>query len=258
MPEVPDCVFPSSNSEGIADLLLSDACGNSLQGDVLDYPAQWGKFARSTDMKGHTITFWEDDYRFNALGTAVEHGHHWRKLWERPAKVWESMAPSFCEVNFSTSNHQPYYRALWQIAKKRHLSRLFQENGMRCWVDMNVAERWEDLNLLGVPHGWLAYATHYQKYYDLDLLAHQVELARERAVTDLVKFAVFAHNKEVERFCQREGLIYCGEDWSQRDKSKKQKRIAMLEKKVQIESMQSDIKLAEMPKQLKINMEMWG
>lgn len=238
MPEFPDCLFPSSNREGVPDLDLS------LQGDVLDYPAQWGKFARSTEMVGKCITFWEDDYRFNAFGTAVEHGHHWRKLWERPAKVWESKAPSFIEVNFSTSNSQPYYRALWQIAKKRHLSCLFQQMGkMRCWVDMNVAERWEDLNLLGVPHGWQAYATHYQKYYDLDLLAHQVELARERAGTDMIRFAVFAHNEDVERYCQRAGLIYCGEDWSARDASKKQKRIAALEKKVQIEPLQPEMRI---------------
>ncbi len=158
MSDFPDCVFPSSNSEGVPDLDLS------VQGDFLDYPAQWGSFGRSQELAGHTISFYTDDARFNALGTAVEHGHHWRKLWERPAKVWESKAPSFIEVNFSTSNSQPYYRALWQIAKKRHLSCLFQQMGkMRCWVDMNVAERWEDLNLLGVPHGWQAYATHYQK-----------------------------------------------------------------------------------------------
>jgi hypothetical protein len=248
MSEVPDCVFPSSNSEGVPDLDLS------MQGDFMDYPAQWGVFSRSTEMAGHCITFWEDDYRFNALGTAVEHGHHWRKLWERPAKVWESKAPSFVEVNFSTSNAQPYYRALWQIAKKRHLSCLFQQMGkMRCWVDMNVAERWEEMNLLGVPAGWLAYATHYQKYYDLDLLAHQVELARERAGTDMIRFAVFAHNKDVERYCQRAGLIYCGEDWSARDASKKQKRIAMLEKKVQIEPMQSVIG----PKKISCDLGRW-
>jgi hypothetical protein len=238
MSEVPDCVFHSSNSEGVPDLDLS------LQGDVLDYPRQWGSAARTTDLQHNTITFWEDDYRFNALGTAVEHGHHWRKLWERPAKVWESKAPSFIEVNFSTNHAQPYYRALWQIAKKRHLSCLFQQMGkMRCWVDMNVSYRWADLNMLGVPSGWLAYATHYQKYYDLDLLAHQVELARDRAGTDMIKFAVFAHNQKVERYCQREGLIYCGEDWSARDASKKQKRLAALEHKVKIEPLHSEMQI---------------
>lgn len=170
-----------------------------------------------------------------------------------------SKAPSFIEVNFSTSNAQPYYRALWQIAKKRHLSCLFQQMGqMRCWVDMNVAERWEDINLLGVPHGWTAYATHYQKYYDLDLLAHQVELARERAGTDMIRFAVFAHNKDVERYCQRAGLIYCGEDWSARDQAKKQKRIAALEKKVQIEPLHSETTIEPIRlKKITMDLGMW-
>ena len=253
MSDVPDCVFASDCPEGIPTLDIS------LQGDVLDYPRQWGSVARKTDLKGRTatfwqdttITYWEDDYRFNGLGNAVEYGSAFWKLWERPQKGWESGAPSFCEVNFSTSNAQPYAVALHQIYKKRQLSCLFQKMGsMRCWVDMNVAERWEELNLLGVPKkGWLAYATHYQKYYDLDLLAHQVELARERAGTDMIKFAVFAHNKDVERFCQREGLIYCGEDWKARDESKRQKRIAASEKQIRIEEIQ--------PKKIACDLGVW-
>lgn len=233
MQEVPDCVLASSNSEGIPDL------DPSRQGDVLDYPRLWGSVARKTDLVGRTISFYTDDYRFNGLGAAVEHGSAFWKLWERPEKVWTSGAPSFIEINFSTSNAQPYAVALHQIYKKRHLSRLFQDlGGMRCWVDMNVAERWEDLNLLGIPRGWTAFATHYHRYYDLDLLSHQVDLAREVAATDLIKFAVFAHNKEVERFCQREGLIYCGEDWSARDIAKKKKALAASEKKIKIEEVQ--------------------
>jgi hypothetical protein len=244
MTTVPDCVLASSNNEGIPDL------DPSRQGDVLDYPRQWGSVARSTDMKGRTISFYVDDGRFNGLGSAVEYGHVWRKLWERPAKVWQSGAPSFIEINFSTSNAQPYSVALHQIYKKRHLSRLFQDlGGMRCWVDMNVCERWEDLNLLGIPRGWTAFATHYHRYYDLDLLSHQVDLAREVAATDIINFAVFAHNKEVERFCQREGLIYCGEDWSARDIAKKKKALAASEKKIKIEEIK--------PKKIACDLGMW-
>jgi hypothetical protein len=113
MSNVPDCIFPSSNPEGIPDLDLS------LQGDFLDYPRQWGSVSRKTDLSHNTITFWVDDNRFNSMGNAVEYGAAFRKLWERPAKVWESGAPSFIEVNFSTSNPQPYARALWQIFKMR-------------------------------------------------------------------------------------------------------------------------------------------
>ena len=37
MSDVPDCIFPSSNSEGIADLMLS------MQGDFCDYPLAYGR-----------------------------------------------------------------------------------------------------------------------------------------------------------------------------------------------------------------------
>ena len=98
---------------------------------------------------------------------------------------------------------------------------------MRCWVDLNVAERWEDLNLIGVPRGWKAYATHQQRYMDESHLMHQFELAQAHAMSDNIKFAVYAHNKEVERICMREGWLYIPEDWSKMDAAKAAKRAAM-------------------------------
>ncbi len=116
MNSLPDCVFPSANSEGIADLMPS------MQGDFLDYPLQYGSVRRDGDYRGRCISFYVDDKRFNSLGNAVLYGDHFWKLWERPDRVWKSGAPSFIEVNFSTSNAQPRWRALEQIGKKRHLS----------------------------------------------------------------------------------------------------------------------------------------
>ncbi len=67
----------------------------------------------------------------------------------------------------------------------------------------------------------------------------------------MIKFAVFAHNKDVERYCQRAGLIYCGEDWKARDESKKQKRIAALEKRVQIEPLRPGMRIEQIkPKKI--------
>ena len=216
-----DFLFPSDNYEGFATL------DRSMQGDSFDYPLVWGSQARTKSFQGRTIIFYTDDNRFTALGSAVMYGHVFWKLWERPDKVWQSGAPSFVEVNFSTSNAQPFWVAASQIGKKRQLSRLFQEHGMRCWADLNVAERWEELNLIGVPRGWQAYATHQQKYYDESLLMHQYELACTHAMSDNIKFAVYAHNKEVERLCMRMGWLYIPEDWSKRDASKAAKRMAL-------------------------------
>jgi len=242
MSQVPDCIFPSSSYEGFADL------DYSLQGDVLDYPMIWGSHARTKSYQGRTIIFYTDDYRFNALGNAVTYGDVFWKLWERPSKIWTSGAPSFCEVNFSTSQAQPFWVAANCIGKKRHLSRLFQEMGnMRCWVDLNVAPRWEELNLVGVPRGWKAWMTHMQKFMDEDMLIHQYELACAHAQSDNIKFVVYAHNKEVERLCMTRGWQYVPEDWKARDESKRQKRITASEKAIRIEPLQ--------PK--KIGLEMW-
>ena len=217
-PKSGDFLYPSDNLEGFATLDIA------MQGDSFDYPLVWGSQARTKSFKGKTIIFYTDDSRFNAMGNAVMYGHVYWKLWERPDKVWWSGAPSFVEVNFSTSNAQPFWVAAQAIGKKRQLSKLFMDHGMRCWVDLNVAQRWEELNLVGIPRGWSAYATHQQRYGDESLLQHQFELACAHAMSDNVKFAVYAHSKEIERVCAREGWLYIPEDWSKRDASKTKKR----------------------------------
>jgi len=238
MSDVPDCIFPSSNSEGIADLMLS------MQGDFCDYPLAYGSVKRDGDYRGRCISFYVDDVRFNALGNAVLYGDHFWKLWERPDRVWKSGAPSFVEVNFSTSNAQPRWRALEQIGKKRHLSRYWQERGMLCWVDLNVAPRWWEENLLGVPLGWKAYATRIHRNCTLDTLADQAALAECHAGTDAIKFAVFGHRKEIEALCQRQGWIYIDEGKTTWQKRKSHKS----------RSLQSDIQIEEPNK---MSLEAW-
>jgi hypothetical protein len=228
MSDAPDCLFHSSNSEGIADLMPD------MQGDFFDYPLRYGSVRRDADYRGKTIDFYTDDNRFNALGNAVLYGDHFWKLWERPDRVWRSGAPSFVEVNFSTSNAQPRWRALEQIGKKRHLSRYWQERGMRCWVDLNVAPRWWEENLYGVPLGWKAWATRIHRDCTLESLTDQASLAESHAGTDDIKFLVYGNRKEIEALCQRQGWIYVSEQkeiWSKRVSNKARKE----------RSLQSDI-----------------
>jgi len=222
----PDCIFPASNSEGVADLLPT------LQGDFFDYPLAWGSVRRTGDYRGRTILFYIDDYRFAALGNAIEYGSHFRQLWERPDKVWQSGAPSFVEANFSTSNSQPRWRALEQIGKKRYLSRYFQERGMRCWVDLNVAPRWWDINLLGLPLGWKAYATRIEKNSSLQSIMDQASLAESQAGTDAIRFVVYGHRQEMEDLCKKEGWIYVDEQssiWDKRESNKARKASMQIE-----------------------------
>jgi len=224
---VPDCLFPSSNDEGIADLLPS------MQGDFFDTPLAWGSVRRTGDFRGRTVHFYVDDARFNALGNAVEYGAAFWKLWERPDRVWQSGAPSFVEVNFSTSNTQPRWRALEQIGKKRYLSRYFQERGMRCWVDLNVSPKWWDINLLGVPLGWRAYATRIERSSSLQSIMDQAALAESQAGTDAIKLVIYGHRQEMAELCKRQGWLYVDEQSSIWDKRVSNKNT----------SLQSEIKM---------------
>jgi hypothetical protein len=220
MSELPDCLFSSSNEDGIPDLLFD------MQGDYIDYPLRYGSVRRDADYRGRTIDFYTDDNRFNALGNAVEYGQEFWKLWERPDRIWKSGAPSFCEINFSTSNTQPRARAVWQIYKKRHLSRYLQERGMRCFVDLNVAPRWAEENLLGVKLGWKAWATRIHRNCTLESLTDQASLAESHAGTDAIKFLVYGNRKEVEALCMRQGWIYVSEQkeiWGKRVSNKARK-----------------------------------
>ncbi len=215
--DLPDCCWPSSNEDGIPDLL------KSMEADFADYPLAYGSVRRDRDYVGRTIHFYVDDYRFNALGNAVEYGQEFWKLWERPDRIWRSGAPSFCEINFSTSNAQPRARAIWQIYKKRHLSRYLQEHGMRCFVDLNVAPRWAEENLLGVPLGYKSFSTRVHKNDSLQTITDQASLAESHAGTDQIKFLVYGHRKEIEELCKRSGWIYVSEQssiWQKRDESK--------------------------------------
>ena len=99
---------------------------------------------------------------------------------------------------------------------------------MRCWVDLNVAPRWWEENLLGVPLGWKAYATRVHKNDSLNSIADQGALAESQAGTDQIKFAVYGHRKEIERLCQKAGWIYIDEQatiWQKRDEAKIMKKI---------------------------------
>jgi len=240
--ECGDFLFPSSNSEGIPDLDIN------MQGDYVDFPLAWGSQARTKSFAGKLIHFYVDDPRFNGMGNAVEYGAAFWKLWERPDKVWASTAPSFIECNFSTSQSQPYAVALHQIYKKRFLSRYWQSRGMRCFVDLNVAPEWEELNLLGVPLGWRAYATRVHRFTDLDLLIHQWELACCHAGSEDLIFLVYGHRNEVKDLCARRGWVYLNEQeavWQKRNESKAMKR-----------SLQTDIKIEE-PKRHTMTLEAW-
>jgi len=144
------------------------------------------------------------DKRYHASGHASREDITWAIDQVDPA-------PSFCEVNFSTSNTLPRAHALWQIYKKRYLSRYFQEKGMRCFVDLNVASRWQDENLLGIPPSWRAFSTKVHRSTTLEELTDQAGYAESIRGSDDLLFVVFSNRSEVRELCQRQGWVYVDE-----------------------------------------------
>jgi hypothetical protein len=130
---------------------------------------RWGSRARTARVTGGTVHFYTDDYRFRALMA--------------PGKAMDVPA-SGCAVavepNWSTAPPPRMARleALLLIRRKRLLARSWQRMGLRILVDLNVDPAWADLSLMGVPLGWRAYATRWQRGMATADLRVQAQRAR--------------------------------------------------------------------------------
>lgn len=189
---MPDALWASDNDYGIP--LLLDA----LQADALDLPVElWGNTRRSARMGG-TWAFYVDDYRFEAL-------------MKDPSTVVNTRCVNVIEPNFTTTEQMPMVMALYQIYRKRYLARWWQAHNIRVFVDMNVHPRFYEVNLLGVPEGWRAYAT---RGYSEQLSALEAEylLAKKHSGdSEHLLFVVYGGGQAVKRYCQQNGLIHVDE-----------------------------------------------
>lgn len=186
--DVPDAVWATDNDWGVP---LLDA---ELQAKYLDVPLiAWGQGARTRKNPG-TWHFYTEDYRFEAL-------------WADPSPVVNSGCVNVVEPNFSVFIDMPPAVALWHVYRKRWLARWWQGFGVRVFVDLNVAEVHADLNLLGVPQGWLAWAT--RGYTErMDATVREWERAVAHAGTERIVFLVYGGGKEVKKLCQARGWLW--------------------------------------------------
>jgi len=204
MSEIPDALFPTDNQLDIPVLKLD------LQADYLDLPfVPYGSIGRSRKMNG-TYHFYVDDRHFSAL-------------WKNPDKIIKSGCVTVVEPNFSTSESQPLAYSIYQIYKKRWLSRYWQENGIRVFVDLNVTPKCEELNFYGVPVGWNAYATRVHKNTTEEELLHQADIAKYHSRSSDILFLVYGHRKSIDELCREQGWIYVSETWPKPKDSNKKK-----------------------------------
>lgn len=188
---IPDSLWPTDNEWGVPLLDIE------RQADAFDLPIEtWGAKGRSRS--AGTYHFYTEDARFNGL-------------WSRPDMLVRAGCINAVEPNFSVFDQVPRAVALWATFKKRWLGRYWQSQGIRLFVDLNVARPYDDINLMGVPRGWLAYAT---RGYGgrLEMTGEELEIARTHAGTASVLFMVYGGGAAVRAWCEANGAVWVAED----------------------------------------------
>jgi len=185
---VPDAVWGTDNDLGIPLLDIK------MQATALEAPFMaWGTQSRKTRMTG-TYHFYVSDDRFEAL-------------WRDPLDVANSACNALVEVNFSVYDDMPRAVAIWQMYRKRWLSRWFQTVGIPIIVDLNISHRHDDLRFIGVPKGWKAYAT--RAYSErLDETVKEYKQAVEHAGGETILFACYGGGKAAEALSKEHGWIW--------------------------------------------------
>lgn len=183
-----DLIFPSDNEYEIPALRLD------LQADAIDLPfTQWGSVRRAATMPG-TWHFYTDDFRFASL-------------WDHPERVAATKCVTCIEINYSTTNETETARLIWQTYRKRWIARYWQTRGIRIIVDLNVASKAAEINMLGVPKGWRSFAT---RGYDAipGALALEYRIACSIADPGVPLFVVYGGGAQIHELCRANAWLH--------------------------------------------------
>lgn len=184
----PDALFPSDNDCGVPNLRMDK------QGDFVDLPVRgWGQIARKNSMRG-TWHFYVDDTKFTAL-------------WKHPEAVLKTGAVTCVEANYSTDEQMPGAVGLHRIYQKRWMARYWQECGLRVFVDLSVAAKFDKFNKLGVPLGWSAFATRACDRLIGDL-ERQADIALTHCKGNPLKFLVYGTGVQVREMCGKRDWVF--------------------------------------------------
>jgi hypothetical protein len=187
--DVPDAIFSSDNDYEIPTLDIH------LQATTLDLPfVVWGTQSISRPVPKGTLCFYVEDYRFEAL-------------WSDPSNIVNTRASALMEPNFSCYPSMPVAVGAYQIYRKRWIARWCQTHGMKVFVDLNVAPKWRDINMKGVPQGWSAYCTR-GAHDAIDELDEEFALACDRAGKDNPLFVVYGGGDSTRDVCKQRGWLW--------------------------------------------------
>lgn len=142
--------------------------------------------------------FYTDDRRF-------------RGLWNNPHTMFRVKAPCAGELNWSMTEQTPAAHAMFMLYKKRWFSRFLQSLEMRIMVDLHVSQRFETMNLMGVPKGWKAYSTRWYSDMAGDIVLRNRETGRSHAGTKDIVFLCYGGGKQAEEFCKEHNIVWIPE-----------------------------------------------
>ena len=187
---LPDQLFPTDNDLEIPTLDI-DMQAKECQTPFLCF----GEQRRTFNLNGAgSLHFYTDDYRFSAI-------------YEHPEKILQHHPAVIVEPNFSLYNEMPVSFGLQAIYKKRWIARCMQGKGIDVFVDLNVAQKFYQLNMIGVPRGWRAFAT--RGYSDrLNNLAFEYSIAKDWANGKEPLFVIYGGGDTCRRFAQENNCIY--------------------------------------------------
>lgn len=182
---------------------------------------RWGRYPHRKVFSKGSIHFYTDDWRFNKLAPKVNHGCPDCRLMGRYYAVYRSEVKVIIEPNFSVYNELPRAEAVWNTYRKRWLASTWQrERNIQIIVDINVGSDYADLNLLGVPPGWRAYATRKHAGVSWDELRREFDRAQEHAGPETILFALYGGGRSAWQFCQDQGWIWIPEECQLHDRRK--------------------------------------
>lgn len=158
---------------------------------------RWGRGVRKSRMPG-CWHFYTDDYRFSRVAS-------------RPRDLTNSACAAAVELNVSVRHDTPPVLALHATYRKRLAARQWQEDGVDVLVDLNVAGRYLEDNLRGVPRGWRAFVTRGSAKTLAELEA-EVDAAAAIAGTRELLLVVYAGPAWVRDLAERRGWIWYPEE----------------------------------------------
>jgi hypothetical protein len=164
--------------------------------DLVEPVRKWGTTARTGRHEG-LYHFYTDDAKF-------------RGLLREPSVLVATGCRQAVELNLTTSASQPRALQLYRIYQKRSVAVAWQRAGLQVWVDLNVDPSCFELNLLGVPTGWWAYAN---RGYAAEAwhLERAYELARHHAGRDPL-YLVYGGGRATHELCQTRGWLWVADD----------------------------------------------